>query len=117
MWHVYFISASWHGLNKSSCFYHTMLLQVISGALVVEKDERLATKERMWFLLWSCRGSWAGRCGGGMSAFSLWVAPAVYESRSTIVEGVLPSPAITVDLNWGEGRRKCEKKECLQARA
>ncbi|TNN63335.1 hypothetical protein EYF80_026437 [Liparis tanakae] len=26
---------------------------VISGAPAVEKDERPATKERMWFLLWS----------------------------------------------------------------
>lgn len=27
--------------------------QVISGARAAEKDERPATKERMWFLLWS----------------------------------------------------------------
>lgn len=30
------------------------------------------------------RGSWASRCGGGVSAFSLWVASGVHESRSAV---------------------------------
>lgn len=39
--------------TKGPVFATQYSLQVISGAPVVEKDERPATKERMWFLLWS----------------------------------------------------------------
>lgn len=34
------------------------------------------------------RGSWASRCGGGVSAFSHWVAPGVQESRFAAGGGV-----------------------------
>lgn len=39
--------------TKGPVFATQYFSQVISGALAVEKDERPATKERMWFLLWS----------------------------------------------------------------
>lgn len=46
------------------------------------------------------RGSWASRCGDGVSAFSHWVAPGVHESRSAVGGGV-----------------KGGENECLWARA